>query len=78
MRLTEDWQSGDWYFSPQAKLDVAGTIRAQRFLVVKPGQTGQPGGRVTQRQPTDSAQHCAAAGLQGGHDRATDEVDRRP
>ena len=53
MRLTEAGNLGIGTSEPKAKLEVAGTIRAERFLVVKPGQTsnaaGDPG------QTTDDA-----------------------
>jgi hypothetical protein len=42
MRLTEDGRLGIGTNDPRATLDVAGTIRAQRFLVVKP-KPAEPG-----------------------------------
>ncbi|MDX6305081.1 MAG: hypothetical protein QOI77_2050 [Blastocatellia bacterium] len=38
MRLTEAGDLGIGSSEPRAKLDVAGTIRAERFLIVKPGK----------------------------------------
>jgi len=53
MRLTEAGNLGIGISEPKAKLDVAGTIRAQRFLVVKPGQTSKAAG--DSEQTTDAA-----------------------
>ena len=53
MRLTEAGNLGIGTSEPKAKLDVAGTIRAQRFLVVKPGPTGKAAG--ASEQTTDAA-----------------------
>ena len=40
MRLTEDGDLGIGTTEPKTTLDVAGTIRAQRFLVAKPKPVG--------------------------------------
>jgi len=40
MRLTEAGDLGIGTSTPQAKLEVAGAIRAERFLIVKPGKSG--------------------------------------
>ena len=40
MRLTEGGQLGIGTSDPQAKLDVAGTIRAERVLIARPGNSG--------------------------------------
>ena len=53
MRLTEDGRLGIGTGSPQAKLDVAGTIRAQRFLVAKPNQSGSMELASNSAQSTD-------------------------
>jgi hypothetical protein len=56
MRLTEEGNLGIGTSQPQSKLDVAGVIRAERFLVVKPGTT------VGKAQTNDTAQTTDSAG----------------
>ena len=40
MRLTEAGNLGIGTSEPRAKLDVAGTVRAERFIIAKPGKPG--------------------------------------
>jgi hypothetical protein len=54
MRLTETGDLGIGTSQPQAKLDVAGTVRAQRFLVVKPN-LGNGDKTAAATQATDGA-----------------------
>ena len=59
MRLTEDGRLGIGTSNPQAQLDVAGTIRAQRFLVAKPNtRTGDI--KAQAPDDVDSAQPLAS------------------
>src|SRR5207245_7971484 len=65
MRLTEDGRLGLRTSTPQAKRDVAGTIRAQRVLIAKPKTPGsenrvQPGDSAQTIDSQDSAQPLAS------------------
>jgi hypothetical protein len=55
MRLTEAGDLGLGTSEPKAKLDVAGTIRAERFVVVKPSTPGSKTQTSGATQTADSA-----------------------
>ena len=55
MRLTEDGNLGIGTAKPTAKLDVAGTIRAERVLIAKPKTGGSNPSQVGSAQAADAA-----------------------
>jgi hypothetical protein len=75
MRLTEAGDLGIGTSAPQAKLDVAGTVRAQRFLLVKPS-VGPGDKTAAATQASDGAESVQPlVGGTGTTDRLTKWTD---
>src|SRR5688572_21396213 len=64
MRLTEDGRLGIGTSDPQAKLDVAGTIRAERIVIAKPGQPGSNDNQTDNAQAPDEQPLASGSGTQ--------------
>jgi hypothetical protein len=63
MRLTEEGRLGIGTNDPQANLDVAGTIRAERVLIAKPGRPGnKPAGDTAQGMDAEGSPQPLASG----------------
>jgi hypothetical protein len=76
MRLTEAGDLGIGISTPRSKLDVAGTIRAQRFLVVKPNLG--PGDKIAAAtQITDGADSVQPLIAGTGTQESNRQVDRQ-
>jgi hypothetical protein len=80
MRLTEDGRLGIGTNDPRATLDVAGTIRAQRFVIAKPINPGndrmtQAGISATDTLTTDSGDVQSLASGSGTKDRIAKWID---
>ena len=75
MRLTEAGDLGIGTSDPRAKLDVAGTIRAERFLVVKPKMAGadRTGGNTLSADVVDQGQSLISGS--GTQDRIAKWID---